>query len=552
MTRSGQWVALVERWRTEISRAVYVPMTRPEMHGFLSELLAELVEEVRAGHGEPTVASQVGERLVDGQFIRSACLHRTMRVLGEGLPLLPEVAELPDLAQRVILVLGAVSAGFAEAMRRRTFEQQEDVKHALLRAKDNAERAMRSSEARLREVFTSSVVGIAITELDGTFVNVNQALCDILGHSSAGIRERRITDFVHPDTAGEVARAYESLFAGRTERFRVMAKLAKAEDETGFAYLAVSLLRDEQGEPTGCVTMVEDVTELKLVQDRLHHQALHDRLTGLANRQFFLTRLESVLGRTDPDTVMSMYHLDIDGFGMINSGLGHEVGDQVLRMVADKLRAVVAGEQALVARFGGDEFAILVRHAPTTPDVATLAARVNEELGEPVYLTDRGVAVSASIGVVQTTVGRIRPPELLRSAAATLRRVKSSGRRQWGLSDPDADRRDRERFALAATMPGAWENGELRLLYQPVRHLAQERLAGVEVLLHWQHPEAGEINHDDCVRLAEETGLTILIGQWMLRTACEQLARWQQEFQAEMPPIGLRLGRSQAADPDLV
>ncbi|WHT17644.1 EAL domain-containing protein [Crossiella sp. CA-258035] len=543
---------LARQWLHEISRTVYVPRSQAEIAAFLSELLDELVEELLGSADRLTRASEVGKRLVAGQFTPAESLLCTMKVLGSGLPRLAELAGTPELVQRVVLALGAVSAGYAEATRQRTFEQQEDVKQALLRAKDNAERALRGSEARLREVFTSSVVGIAITELDGTFVNFNQALCGILGQEPAGMRGRRLMDFVHADTTAEVTRAYEALLAGRLDRFRAMARLRKGDEETGFAYLAVSLLRDERGEPTGCVTMVEDVTELKLVQDRLHHQALHDRLTGLANRQFFLTRLESVLGRIDPATGMSLYHLDIDGFGMINSGLGHEVGDQVLRLVADKLRAVVANEKALVARFGGDEFAILIEHTASTPDVATMAARINEELGEPVYLNERGVAVSASIGVVQQQAGRIKPVELLRSAAATLRRVKSSGRRQWGLHDQDADRRDRERFALAATMPGAWENGQLRLLYQPVRQLADDRLAGVEVLLHWVHPDFGEIRHDECVRLAEETGLTILIGQWMLRAACEQLALWQQEFQARMPPIGLRLGRSQAADPDLV
>ncbi|GAA2799686.1 putative bifunctional diguanylate cyclase/phosphodiesterase [Crossiella cryophila] len=543
---------LAERWLAEITRTVYVPMSRTEIGEFLLELVHELVEELRAPDGETSRAGEVGQALVGGQFTRAESLLCSMRVLGSGLPELDELAGRPELTQRVILALGAVSAGYAEAMRQRTFEQQEDVKQALLRAKDNAERAMRGSEARLREVFTSSVVGIAITELDGTFVNFNQALCGILGQDPADLGGRGLMDFVHPDTAGEVARAYDALFAGRQERFRVLARLHKGEEETGFAYLAVSLLRDEQGSPTSCVTMVEDVTELKMVQDRLHHQALHDRLTGLANRQFFLTRLESVLGRIEPSTGMSLYHLDIDGFGMINSGLGHEVGDQVLQLVAAKLKMVVDKEKALVARFGGDEFAILIEHTASTPDVATMAARINEELGEPVYLTERGVAVSASIGVVQQQAGRIKPVELLRSAAGTLRRVKASGRRQWGLHDPDADRRDRDWFALAATMPGAWENGELRLLYQPVRQLADDRLAGVEVLLHWVHPDRGEIGHDECVRLAEETGLTILIGQWMLRTACEQVRLWQQEFQAPVPPIGLRLGKSQAADPDLV
>jgi len=220
-----------------------------------------------------------------------------------------------------------------------------------------------------------------------------------------------------------------------------------------------------------------------------------------------------------------------------------------------------------VARIAGDEFAVLVENSETTPDVATLAARINDELSEPAYLpphenasrfrgdpddSDIGLAVSASIGVVQRPVGGIAPAELLRQSDATLRRAKSNGKRQWALFDAPQDTRDRERFTLAAGMPGALENGEFRLVYQPMVRLADQRLVAVEVLICWDHPERGTLEHAEVMDLAEHTGVVLPLGQWMLRTACAEAVAWRREFGEDAPVLSVNLATAQANDPDLV
>jgi diguanylate cyclase (GGDEF)-like protein len=300
------------------------------------------------------------------------------------------------------------------------------------------------------------------------------------------------------------------------------------------------------------VTMVEDVTELHLLQDRLGHQTLHDSLTGLPNRQYLVTQLEKVLDRTDPDTEVVLYYLGLDAFSVINDGLGYHVGDRLLQIVAARLEALLHGEHAMVARMDGDEFAILVENSPSTPDVETLIKRINDEFADPIYIDGHGVSVSTSIAAVQRPQRGTKPAELLSAANATLRRTKANGKRQWGLFDPQQDARERASFSLAAVMPGAWENGEVAVVFQPVTRVEDRQIVGVRAMLLWDHPEHGPLHHDGCVELAERTGLALPLGQWLLRRACEEAREWRDQLGEETPTLYVNLPPSLSQDADLV
>lgn len=254
--------------------------------------------------------------------------------------------------------------------------------------------------------------------------------------------------------------------------------------------LTVSVLHDATQEPRCLVTMVADLTEVHLLHGWLNHQTLPDLQTGLPNRQYFVSHLEEVLGCLEPSAVLTLLYLDLDGFSVINDGLGHRYGDQVLSMVARRLESVVADQQAIVARIGADEYAILIQPGNSIPEVSQLAETINTELAEAIYHDDIGVAVTARIGVVQRQAGGMEPGELMRAASATLRRLRGSGR-QWALFDTDSDAADRAELRLAAGMPGALETGELQVQYRPVAALADGRLAGIEALLTWHHLELG-------------------------------------------------------------
>ena len=401
-------------------------------------------------------------------------------------------------------------------------------------------------------MFVASAVGSAISDLDGTVVRANRALAEILGCEDEELANRDVLELVAGAAAEALRPAYRDVASGRTSRLHLRRPLRRQDGEQLWVMLAVSALRGEGGARTHHLTMVEDITDLHLLQERLNDQALHDVLTGLPNRQSFGLRLESRLGQLDPAATITLLQLDLDSFSVINDGLGYEVGDRLLALVAQRLRLVFEQERVLIARVASDEFAVLIEDSPGTPDVATLAAMVNGELAEPVYLDKVGLAVSASIGIVRRPAGGIAHTELLRQADATLHRAKRNGKRQWALFDAPQDTRDRQRFELMAAMPGALENGEFRVLFRPLVRLADRRLAAVEALLSWAHPDGGRLRHDEVLALAEHTGVVLPIGTWLLHAACTEAAQWCRRFGDAAPRLSVDLAAAQASDPDLV
>ncbi|GAA2842327.1 putative bifunctional diguanylate cyclase/phosphodiesterase [Crossiella cryophila] len=550
MSATGR-TELARQWAAAVGTAAYVPLSREQLELQLLDLVDELLDLVLADPFDARPAGRAGAQLVVGNITSRLALRRSIEILGAGCRReLSEHRDAPD-EERVTALLAEFAAGYTEGVRQLTFNQQEELKKALLHAKRDAERELRVSESRFRELFTASAMGIAISDLDGNFIEVNQAFTEILGYTGGELGFLTVPDLFAPEETADLAVLYRHLVDEPVDRFRCRTRLVSKEADSVFAYLAVSLLHDADGRPNGHVTMVEDLTNLHLLQGRFSHQTLHDQLTGLPNRQYLHSRLQSVLGRVEEGQIITLCHLDLDSFTVINDGLGHHIGDELLKTTAQRLRAAVTGYNAMVARFGSDEFAILIEDSPTPPDVAALAARINEELAEPTYLDGYGVAVSASIGIVQRPAKGMVAAELLRQADLTLHRVKASGKAQWGLFDPAREARDRARFKLAASMPGAVENGEFSLRYEPIRWLGGGELIATEVLVEWAHPELGPLPHDRCVELAESTGLILALGRWVLKRACRDAAEWRPS-EGEPPIVLATLTPYQSQDPDLV
>ncbi|MCA1672952.1 MAG: diguanylate cyclase, partial [Actinobacteria bacterium] len=441
--------------------------------------------------------------------------------------------------------------GYAEALRQYIFHEQEVVSQALLKAKRDAERGLRVSEARFREVFSASAVGIAISALDGALVEANQAFADLVRRPPQELVGVPLLELLHAKDDAELEECYRMLSTSELPRFRRRRRLTDAGGDVAWTMLAGSLLHDADGRPTHHITIVEDFTELYLLQQELSDQALHDRLTGLPNEHYFMSRLQEVLEAADPSALVTVCRVNLDSFSVINDGLGRTTGEQLLRSVAGRLRTLVATERAMVARMGTDDFAILIENGPETPDLGQLAASINAEFAEPVYLGDRGLAVTAGVGVVRRPAGGISPGELIRAADATLHQVKRTGCGQWGLYDAQADAEERERYQLAAEMPGAFENGEISLEYQPVRSLQSGTLLALQALLRWDRGNGTVVAHPQCLALAEETGLVLALGRWMLHTACAELARWS-ALPVDLPLLRVDLTARLSEDPDLV
>ncbi|MDX8034300.1 diguanylate cyclase [Lentzea sp. BCCO 10_0856] len=488
---------LAQRWAAVLIESAYSPMSRRKLTQHLDEHVARL------SAGQAALA--IGEWLVRKRFTGPDSLRRTLEVLAPELP-----AE----------ALGALAAGYVRATRDQLFAEQEKVKNALLKAVEDAQRDLHDSETRFAQVFATTAVGIAIFDLHGTVVEANESLATILGHE-----EMPKELFTEADGIA-LAAACARMIASSVDTDRRERELTRSNGDTVWANVVLSVLRGSDGLPKFHVALIEDVTEQRMLQEWLRHQSLTDLLTGLPNRASFTDKLESALASGEPHT---LGYLDVDSLTIVNDGLGYAAGDAVLVEVARRLRAVLP--DAVVARVGGDEFVVLIHGSP---DVAALAAMIDEELSEPVYLEGTGVAVSTSIGFVHTSGAGVDPTAVLRRAHSTLRRAETGGKRQWAIYDHEADFADRTRFARIAAMPGAFENGEISVEYSPVSWVSGS-LAFVEASLRW-----GATRHDEVVTYADALGLAARVGQLVLHDACSR-----------GEPVLVRLSRDQSRDPDL-
>lgn len=533
---------LARKWAYLLSTAVVVPHTKSELDAELAERLDRICALVLAEPFDPKPLEALGERFVSLGHMTEDGLRCTTEVLGRGLLALPDFQPLDRYADRVAVGLGAFATGFLVAGRRAVFDQQEALRLSLLKAVRDAKWRLQESEARFDEVVTSSSSGVLIVDPDGALVRANAAVGEILGYTPDELASLTLFDLVDAESADVLRETMDELLLGGPDRIRQSQRLLRKDGDVARVTLTTSLLPGAEPGGTHFVTVVEDGTELMLLQGELNRQALNDVLTGLPNRQFFTTHLEAALRRADPVHGVTLLHLDLDAFGMVCNSLGVRAGERLLMHVAQRLKSVFAREKAMIARFEGDEFGVLVENTASTPDVARMVADVNAELAEPLFVDGHGIAVSASTGVVFRPPRDTEAAELLRSADQALRRAKAGRRGQWELFDPTRDVADRRAQALAVGMPGAWEQGEVSVRYRPVVALSGG-VVGLDAVLRWDREQP--LEHDACVELAEQTGLVLPLGEWLLRTAADQ-ARWWRDAS-----LTVGLSAVQCGDADL-
>ncbi|HEY1570025.1 MAG TPA: diguanylate cyclase [Pseudonocardiaceae bacterium] len=524
-------------------------MPPAEFQRLVTHAVDAMVDGVAAGSTQE--GADAGAMLIAARYTDAESLRASVGVLGEGLTVLARSDGQPDPLDRTFAMLAAFGAGFSAALRDWLFDQQDEVKLALQRATGDAERRLKRSEAWFREVFVRSAVGIAISDSGGKLAQANPALADILGVEPGELVGRSIEEFFHPQDAADIRADYHEL-SGLSGPLRRRRRLVRADGQLVWVHLAVSVLRDVDELPALHLTMVENVSDLHLLQDLTSHQTLHDVLTGLPNRQYLLSQLQSQLAGQVAGERITLFQLDLDGFGAINAGLGPELGDKLLLVVARRLENLFAGRRALVARLTGDEFAVLVSTGCGPAEVLDTVNQIGEQLAEPAHLGAGGVGLSVSIGVAHGPVGRIEPYELLRRADVALREAQATGKRQWAEFDKHRDIVERRRASLAATLSGALEFGELVTTWQPWVELEHGTYVGISARTAWDHPEYGRIDHRQCQEMAEMTGATVALGAWLIDACCTQAAAWWAKFGDRTPVVGVGLTASQVADPDLV
>jgi diguanylate cyclase (GGDEF)-like protein len=293
-----------------------------------------------------------------------------------------------------------------------------------------------------------------------------------------------------------------------------------------------------------------DVTPEKESEARLQHLAFYDPLTGLPNRRLCIDRLESVLSQPEEANVALLF-LDLDRFKVINDGIGHAAGDALLVAVAQRLTPHVAGRGSL-SRFGGDEFVAVLDQFADLRDVEQVAKDLLSDLRRPFNSNGYELVVGGTIGIAIASSDLRTPKDLLRAADVALYRAKAAGGGVFAVFDPRFDRQGLERLEQEAELRRALERGEFHIAYQPIVDIASRSILAVEALLRWHHPERGVLNPAEFIPLADETGLIVPLGQWVIEEACRQMRHWQDVYPvAGSLQVSVNLSARQFRQPDL-
>jgi len=514
---------------------------------FLRGLAATLLDALTADELDPARPYGIGVELVEAHFTEVAALERTLAVLGAQL--IDRAAARPGGAARLAEIMGAVAAGYAQGLQDRTRTEQERITASAFAARVSAEEARWNSEARLEAVFAESVIGIVISEIDGRILEVNRALCEMLGYTAVEITGRTFWEFVHPDDAPGFGEHVEDLVAGTTNHLRVEKLYSRKDGAAIWTDLVLSLIRDPDEKPRYVVAMIENITERYHLQTDLQHQAQHDPLTGLPNRTVFFQRLDAALLTGEQ---VGICYLDLDGFKIINDTLGHDQGDEMLRAVAHRLMTDLGREGHLVARMGGDEFVVLVEHGAQGERLQRVAQIALDSIRRPTLLGGHDVVVSASVGIVQSGDGGVGAAQLMKAADTTLYWAKADGGDRYVLFDAERHRADVARFALSARIPEALADGEFVVEYQPLVRLRDRQTIGVEALVRWKLPTGEQLPPGEFIALAEETGLIVPLGRAVLLKACQQATRWYDANPSVRLLMSVNLAARQVMEPGIV
>lgn len=399
-----------------------------------------------------------------------------------------------------------------------------DVTH---RTRANA--ALRESEKKFRNLIENMSEGLLELDQHERIIFTNARFCEMTGYASEELIGRIPSDFLLDDEGREIVRQANSRRRkGVSDAYEL--KVIRKNGEPLWAIVGGVPLTDKDGKIVGSMGIHTDITERKLAEERLLHNAMHDSLTGLPNRALFLEHLRRAMSRSPyRERSFAVLFLDFDGFKLINDSLGHAEGDNLLKLIAGRLEALLRGND-IVARLGGDEFTILLDELNEPEDVLNVVRRIQDVLTKPFALGGRDVFISASIGIALKDEKYKLPEEILRDADIAMYRAKSAGKARHEIFNHEMHEQVSKRLRLETELRLAFERGEFRVFYQPIMHLTTNRLIGFESLIRWFHPERGQILPNDFIPIAEETGLIVPIGEWVLRESCRQIGEWQRRF----------------------
>jgi diguanylate cyclase (GGDEF)-like protein/PAS domain S-box-containing protein len=463
-----------------------------------------------------------------GCHIREAMYHRkergafrgdvetfcadVMRVVAEG-TVSTRIHELPNgRAFQVIntpLAQGGWVATIEEITERRHLEQERDRNYMFLREIiDHIPSQITVKDAGTRE-----------------YLLINRTAEEQFGQSSEAIIGKTPFDLYPDDTARIVTE--DDSKALQTAEGLFKDEHAWQSQTKGPRYITSTRIgiRDKSGEPRYLISVIEDVTERRRAHEKIAHMAHYDALTDLPNRTLFREQIERELAKVAGGQQFALLYIDVDEFKGINDSLGHHVGDELLKAIATRLRGCLKRGD-LIARLGGDEFAVIQTAIQSSADVLSFVTRIYEAIRQPYHCLGHQLSTDASIGVALAPQDGTDLDQLIKNADLAMYGAKASGRRTHRFFEPAMDASARARLTLEQDLRQALVNGGFEIHYQPLVDLRTNEVSGCEALLRWRHPERGMISPAEFIPIAEDTGLITELGDWVLRTACNEAATW--------------------------
>ncbi|MFQ5859710.1 MAG: EAL domain-containing protein, partial [Anaerolineae bacterium] len=405
-----------------------------------------------------------------------------------------------------------------------------------------AEEALRENEERYRDLYEEAPIAYYSVGLDSCIRTVNRCLVDLLGYARDDLVGQPVFQ-LYADTPAGKTKSQEMFLrfrAGEEIRGEEL-EMRRADGRSMWISLSVKPVRDAEGRIVESRAMAVDITERKRAEGMIRHLAYHDAVTDLPNRALFKDRLALALAQARRNKQMlAVMFLDLDRFKVVNDTAGHAEGDRLLQSVGKQLKDLLR-ESDTVARVGGDEFTLLLPGITRVEDAVEIAKKILKSLQQPCVMAGHEFHITTSIGITVYPADGEDAETLLRNADIAMYRAKEEGRNNYQLYTPAMNVQIAERLALENDLRHALEREEFVVYYQPQVNINTRQIVGMEALVRWQHPERGLILPMEFIPVAEETGLIVPLGEWVLRTACAQARAWQE---AGLPPLRVAVNLS--------